>query len=222
MSDKKYTPQEAAILVLKKTQELYNESPLAKGEWSKIHNKLESEGYSKESADKIDGSIKAKVEAKKLKKDEDMGSNMAMSEENPDEKEDAELGEKVEREVEDHEESNEDPKHEMKGHIKLAKFMGRMEHKRGQQSKEMDKGENASQMSGKSGKLATAETGHEKGINVKGNQGSSQGISEAGSAVRNAPHSMPNKASSLMSGAKDAHKETLNQIHQMSKPKLPG
>ena len=52
---------------------------------------------------------------------------------NPDEKADAELGEKVEQDVHEHEESNEDPGHEMpmKGHIKLAKFMGRMEHKRG-------------------------------------------------------------------------------------------
>ena len=61
MSDKKFTPKEAALMVLAKAQELYGASTLAKGDWNKIHNKLESEGYSKESADKIDGSIKAKM-----------------------------------------------------------------------------------------------------------------------------------------------------------------
>ncbi len=166
MSDKKFTPREAAIEVLKKAEELYKNSNLAKGDWAKIHNKLEREGYSKESADKIDGAIKAKVDAKKMHKEEPapapapspsaaskiaagygnatgsagisnaMGNLMGKSDaegHNPDEKADADLGEKVEQDVKEHEEHNEDPGHEMpmKGHIKLAKFMGRMEHKRG-------------------------------------------------------------------------------------------
>lgn len=59
---------------------------LAKGDWKKIHDKLEKEGYSKKSADKIDGSIKAKL-----------GKG-----ENPDKEEDAKLGEKVENDVEEH------------------------------------------------------------------------------------------------------------------------
>lgn len=44
---------------------------LEKGDWKKIHNKLEREGYSKESADKIDGAIKAKLgkSENELKKD---------------------------------------------------------------------------------------------------------------------------------------------------------
>ena len=62
MADKVYTPQQAAMMVLAKAQELFKLSPLAKGEWDKIEHKLEGEGYSKESADKIDGSIKAKLD----------------------------------------------------------------------------------------------------------------------------------------------------------------
>src|SRR5277367_4925853 len=114
-SDKKFTPKEAAIAVLKKAEELYKSSTLAKGDWAKIHSKLKREGYSEESADKIDGAIKAK-----MGKNENCGDmGMAMSEEAP----------------------KEAPKEApMKGHIKLAKFMGRMEHKRGK-SAEMDKGE---------------------------------------------------------------------------------
>ena len=172
MSDKKYTAKEAAVMVLAKAQELYKTSTLAKGDWAKIHSKLEREGYSKESADKIDGAIKAKVNEKKMKKDEDMGDDMAMSEDedkkedkgseakdsekNPDAKEDAELGENVESLVENHENDNkeaEDKEAQMKGHIKLAKFMGRMEHKKGM--KAMDKGDDmmppqAPNMSGQS------------------------------------------------------------------------
>ena len=90
MADKVYTPQQAAMMVLAKAQELFKLSPLAKGEWDKIEHKLEGEGYSKKTADKINGSIKAK-----MGKSEDM----EMSEKNPDEKQDAELGEKVEHEV---------------------------------------------------------------------------------------------------------------------------
>jgi hypothetical protein len=144
-SDKKITPREAGLAVLRKAEEIFKASALAKGEWGKIHGKLEREGYSKESADKIDGSIKAKVDAKKMNKDEDggdMGGDaMAMSEKNPDEKADAKLGETVEKEVEQHESSNAAPEHKEKGHIKLAKFMGAMDAKRGKRPgmKEMDK-----------------------------------------------------------------------------------
>ena len=90
---------------------------LEKGDWKKIHDKLEREGYSKESADKIDGSIKAKL-----------GKG-----ENPDEKQDAQLGEKVEHDVEEHMQENKDAEqkegHSMAsipmciGSAKLSKFM---------------------------------------------------------------------------------------------------
>jgi len=193
---KQFTPAEVAVMVLKKAEELYKASPLAKGDWNKIHNKLEKEGYSKEEADKIDGSIKAKVEGKKEVKKDEMGDApaMEMSEEAP-----------------------------MKGHIKLAKFCGRMEHKRGQ--KEMDKSaEDPSKMSGKTGMVrGTTESNlNQTGVNQLGNKGSSGGISEAGSKIRDAAHSSPKQAAGAIAGAKDIHKETLNQIHQMTKPKLPG
>jgi hypothetical protein len=140
---------------------------------------------------------------------------------NPDASADAKLGEKVEQDVQAHEAQNQDSAHHEKGSYKLAKFMGRREHKRGQQGKEMDKGENSAQMSGKTGTLASKETGHEQGVNVKGNRGASHGISEAGAAVRDIPHSSPKQAAANMAGAKESHQQTLNQIHQMSKPKLP-
>lgn len=131
MADKKYSPREAALAVLAKAEELYKASNLAKGDWAKIHSKLKREGYSEESADKIDGAIKAK-----MNKSDEEGAN-------PDAAADAELGEKVEQDVKQHEESNEDPAHEapMKGHIKLAKFVGRMDHKKEQKAKAMEKGD---------------------------------------------------------------------------------
>ena len=164
MSDKKYSPKEAAIMVLKKAEELYKASNLAKGDWAKIHSKLKREGYSEESADKIDGAIKAKLGKGEMKKDammgvspqptssptptptpqtinQQIGSPWGKSEDpsNPDAKEDAELGEKVEQDVEQHEEENagaeekeaEQKEAPMKGHLKLAKFIGAMEQKRG-------------------------------------------------------------------------------------------
>jgi hypothetical protein len=224
MSDKKFTPQEAAVLVLKKAEELYKSSSLAKGDWAKIHSKLKREGYSEESADKIDGAIKAK-----MNKSDEQGQN-------PDAKADADLGEKVEQDVQEHEEKNSDPAHaepQMRGHIKLAKFMGRMEHKKGQKSKEMDKSEearkgvlseDASKMSGKTGNVrATTESNqNQTGINQTGNNGRSGGMSEAGNMVRNAQFSTPKGAAEAKQGAKSIHEATLNQIHQMSKPKLPG
>src|ERR1700686_1854195 len=74
-SDKKFTPKEAALMVLAKAQDLYKSSTLAKGDWAKIHSKLKREGYSEESADKIDGAIKAKMDkSEELKKDGSMPS----------------------------------------------------------------------------------------------------------------------------------------------------
>ena len=135
MTDKKFTPREAALAVLKKAEELYKSSTLAKGDWKKIHDKLEREGYSKESADKIDGSIKAK-----MGKAEAPMQKMGMSEENPDAKADAQLGEKVEQDVQQHESQNKDSAHHEKGSYKLAKFMGKMEMKKGKPMDKVDAG----------------------------------------------------------------------------------
>jgi hypothetical protein len=202
MSDKKYTPREAGQMVLAKAEELYKSSNLAKGDWAKIHSKLKREGYSEESADKIDGAIKAK---------------MGKSEEaiaNPDEKADAELGEEVEHAVEDHEKENagaESQEAGMKGHIKLAKFVGWMRHKKSQKAKEMDKGENQPHPGATSA--------------VPAYQAAGQAQAEAhlktpeGNAER-----MQGNAQRMQQAAptKGAHEQTLDQIHQMSKPKLPG
>lgn len=181
MADKKFTPQEAALAVLKKAEELYKASTLAKGDWAKIHSKLKREGYSEESADKIDGAIKAKVQ-----KSDEEGHN-------PDEKADAALGEKVEQEVQDHEENNSDPSHE-KGHIKLAKFVGSMQAKRGTRpGKEMDKAEDP--LSSVAGDRMKRAEGYKK-------QGDT----------------MSNKIA--VEGAKDSHKERLAGIQAAPKPKL--
>lgn len=204
MADKKYSPKEAALAVLQKAQELFQLSPLAKGEWNKIHNKLEKEGYSKESADKIDGSIKAK-----MNKSEDPMA-MGMSEKNPDEKQDAQLGEQVENDVHAHEATASDPgqhaEPEMKGHIKLAKFMGRMEHKKGQKAaSEIDK----------------SETGHEKGVATADDAGS-PGTSAAGGMVRTASNAAPGFAKDTIVG--NAKKASVGRMMENSqiKPKLPG
>jgi hypothetical protein len=134
MSDKKISPREAAIQVLKKAEELYKASTLAKAE-SK-HDRC-VEDVKRNSPDVKNAHAVCVAEGVKPAK-------WGKSEDgvNPDEKADAALGEQVEQDVHEHEAHNEDPAHAeapMKGHIKLAKFMGRMEHKRGQKSKEMDK-----------------------------------------------------------------------------------
>lgn len=136
MADKRYSAKEAAAAVLKKAEELYKASTLAKGDWAKIHSKLKREGYSEESADKIDGAIKAK-----MGKAEEPTLKMGMSEQNPDSDADAQLGEKVEQDVQEHEAHNEDPEHHEKGSYKLAKFMGRRDHKKAEKAKAMEKGD---------------------------------------------------------------------------------
>jgi hypothetical protein len=57
--EKKYTAKEAAQAVLKKAEEMLKAHKHIG--WGKLHGKLEREGYSEESADKIAGAIKAKV-----------------------------------------------------------------------------------------------------------------------------------------------------------------
>lgn len=138
-NEKLFTAKEAAKAVLAKAAEL------AKGEWEKIHEKLEREGYSKESADKIDGAIKAKVEAKKMHKDEGAMKAAPSTDKNaPSEKNQSEAeGVKASSNPaapKANENGNPAPGalpqnqekfgSELKGHLKLAKFVGRMEEKR--------------------------------------------------------------------------------------------
>ncbi len=211
MSDKKYSAREAAIMVLDKARELYKTTlaksdhqphPGAKSLVPAYGAAVQAEQEAHLKSPKGDSERKER-NAKMLGKSDQMGAN-------PDAKADADLGEKVEQDVQEHEENNADPAHEapMKGHIKLAKFMGRMEHKKGQKSMEMDK----------------AETGHEMGINRQSVSNTQPGVSEAGGRLRTANKygsDMQSSKEHAMGDTKDIHKEKLNQIHQMSKPKLP-
>lgn len=65
MSDKKYDAKQAARMVLEKAHSMLKEQQLKKKHehigWNKLEDKLRGEGYSKESQDKIAGSIKAKL-----------------------------------------------------------------------------------------------------------------------------------------------------------------
>lgn len=160
MSDKKFTPKEAALAVLKKAEELLRASSLAKSE--------------------------PPFEAPAS---------------NPDEKEDAELGEEVESAVEDHQSAQAG----MKGHIKLAKFMGRMEHKKGQKAKPMDKVE--------TGKEPLAQADPSKAA-------PGVGMGTMPAAPASPAHAGAPAAAAPVAAAKSPHEQTLDQIHQMSKPKL--
>ena len=126
---------------------------------------------------------------------------------------------------------------QVKGHIKLAHFIGHTSAKKklkqsnsnvgtamGQPDAQMNKGElekaheDRSKMSGKSGMVrgSTEANNNQKGVNQVGNNGSSGGMSEAGNNVRNA-------ASGLKNGKAHAiahHKETLSALKAMPKPKL--
>lgn len=226
MSDKNISPRQAALAILAKAAEIVKKHKLAKatGHERGVHTtpawqpekgksyagtaarasatssspgeaKFQNE-EAKESHKQVIGDLKAQPKPN-LEKDDEASNDMEMSE-------DAQAS-------------------HTKGHIKLAKFVGRMDQKRGKPTLEIDKtDENPAQMSGTSGQLASKETGHEKGINVKGNRGVSHGISEQGGAVRDAPHQTSNQASASMANAKDQHKQTLGDMKQMPKPKLPG
>ena len=116
---------------------------------------------------------------------------------NPDAAADAQLGEKVEQDVQQHEASNADPAHAeapMKGHIKLAKFQGRMEHKKEQKAKSMAKDESLGQAIGFPGAgpapgpspapMAKKESDFDKLKNkMKAKEGYSEKTAEAAAAV---------------------------------------
>jgi len=196
MSDKKYSPKEAALAVLKKAQELYNQTTLAKATTGRLGGRSDISGHEKgvhlpvrDLAGKQQGvstmgthvrspspgyskdmaRIHANVTHREMK---DIKPNLDKAEEMP-----------------------------MKGHIKLAKFMGRMEHKRGSQ-------------------LDKAETGHEKGIHpakghAKGNKSTPENKTSQGSSMFGNPKNDQNAQ------ALDEHNEVLKEIRSMPKPKLP-
>jgi hypothetical protein len=168
--NKTYSAKEAAVAVLQKAREVLEKSELLKKEhkhigWDKLHSKLEGEGYSKESADKIAGSIKAKVE-KSEDTENDKKANAKPSEHNskdagddqgpapkgeinPKEHVEGEPG-KVEERVKGQEAPEDNPKEQAEGNnnewgtepatygtLKLAHFIGRMHAKRSQKAKEV-------------------------------------------------------------------------------------
>jgi len=122
--DKKISPKEAGIAVLKKFEELLTKAE-KEGKhigWAKLHSKLEHEGYSKESADKIDGSIKAKMNKDEVQPPQDSSGGQTINSQigSPFGKADPETKEKVEG----------DKPTYMGEDVKLAKFLGHMEGKR--------------------------------------------------------------------------------------------
>ncbi len=78
--EKKFTPREAAIAVLKKAEEMLKSSKHKHIGWDKLHSKLEDEGYSKKSSDKIAGAIKAKVEKTEKKDENEIGTKIQKEE----------------------------------------------------------------------------------------------------------------------------------------------
>lgn len=103
----------------------------------------------------------------------------------------------------------------LSGHLKLAKFIGRMEHKRSlRKSEEMTKGQDSSLS-------RVVETGHEKGVHTFGSAaGASRGRSQAGAQLTNAPFSSPKEGEKLKEAAKEGHKKVLEEMKQI-KPNLP-
>lgn len=157
MSDKKFSPKEAALAVLAMAAEIAkkHEETLAKGEQVNANSVAGAQGESMPAMDP-----------------------MKMSEEAA-------------------------PSH-TKGHIKLAKFVGRMDHKRG---KPLDKGE----------------TGHEKGVHTKGNiTAGNPGTSHAGDKIAETSYLSPRGSEGAVGQAKEQHKQVLGEMKQMPKPKLPG
>lgn len=78
--EKKYSAREAAIAVLAKAEEMLKSSKHKHIGWDKLHSKLEHEGYSKESSDKIAGSIKAKVQKAEGKDENEIGTKFVKAE----------------------------------------------------------------------------------------------------------------------------------------------
>jgi len=172
-------------------------------------------------------------------------TRIAKSESNPDEKEDAKLGEKVEEDVNQHQEENKEAEQKeahVKGHYKLAKFIGYMEGKRSKmgaqgpaggvlenQSHEQEMGDSGNnEPTKKIDHVAVAvnksETGHEKAINTSTDPSQKSrvmmGTSKAGSTLPGHAND-PIQRVADESEAKGKHKQVLNEMKQMPKPKLP-
>lgn len=209
-NEKLFSAKEAAQAVLAKASEL------AKGEWKKIHDKLEREGYSKESADKIDGAIKAKVE----KSEDGMKAAPSTDKNAPGEKaQDTPEGVKASPnpaapndKVNGNPAPGAFPQNEekyaaegLKGHLKLAKFVGRMEEKR------------------KAKTVVSAAAPAPAAAPL----GKGEGVDRDAGAPLHRKVAYDKKGDQLNSkiaaeGAKDNHVKKLAEIKAAPKPKLPG
>jgi hypothetical protein len=122
MADKIYTAKEAAIAVLAKAEELYKSSSLAKAETKHDRCVKDVEANSPDVKNAHAVCVAEGVKPEKWSKSElNKAEVAAAAPAAPVEQHSAEAG--------------------MKGHIKLAKFMGRMEHKKEQKAKAMQKGD---------------------------------------------------------------------------------
>lgn len=102
-----------------------------------------------------------------------------------------------------------------KGHIKLAKFIGHIQGKKSSKgSMNQDSGNNTPIQP-----IDKSQTGHEKGINTMSDPSQKSkvmlGTSKNGSQL-------PTKSHLDIAEAKEGHKQVLNEMKQMPKPKLPG
>lgn len=194
--EKKFTAQEAALAVLKKTSELLAKSDLAKAETG--HEK----GINRQSVSNTASGVSAA--GGRLRTANKYGSDMQSSRDHA-LQDTKDMHRETLGQMKDMRKPNLDKSEEgaapMKGHIKLAKFMGRMEHKRGQKQ--------------------GATEGHEKGVHTHNHEG--PGNSPAGSFASSAVKgntSIPKDT--LNSYAKEEHTKVLGEMKSMPKPKLPG
>lgn len=111
---------------------------------------------------------------------------------------------------------------EMKGHLKLAKFIG-MKHYKRTKALEGSQSQSGAEAQHKESEMDKAETGHEKGIHTqpmwepKDSKGASLGKQPL------APQAPGRSFGSVKGGAgKEEHKRVLGEMKGMPKPKLPG
>lgn len=218
--EKKISAREAGIAVLKKVEELLKSHHHVG--WGKLHGKLEREGYSKESADKIAGAIKAKVHpahkheadgdsGKILKKDagsappppppagggtinSQIGFPFGKDEVNPPDG----VRKQVAPEHNPHVQAENNNAETMPGSLKLAKFLGHMEAKRKLKAgAPMDKGEDPLSADHPAPKRAARAADYKERGDMKSHE-------------------------IAMEGLKEAHKDKAEAIKAQPKPKLPG
>lgn len=119
----------------------------------------------------------------------------------------------------------------LKGHLKLAKFVGRMEEKRKSKTvavSAVTPSAPAAPASPAAPALGKAETGHEKGINVAAHGGQGKGKNATPQNKANQGMSAARFSGKVASDNKHAsnpekamHSEVAKQIKTMPKPKLP-